>query len=85
MYHPQPSILSLIDYSLILILLIVHSGIRRHLNPLLCGLLELRKDHLWTFDDFFREAHRVVRKVTFYVFDVTHGELVDLHLDPDDW
>ena len=57
---------------------------KRLLNPMISGLLEVKPELSWTFEKFFAEALKIAQKVRVNVFDAWSGKLIDIFLDPSD-
>ena len=44
------------------------AGIKRHVTPLLAGLLEVNPQKMWTFERFFSEVTRILSKKKLHFF-----------------
>ena len=60
---------------------LLSAGIKRHVTPLLAGLLEVNPQKMWTFEKFFTEVTNILNKKKIHVFYVNKMTEIRVYLD----
>ncbi len=60
---------------------LLSTGIKKHITPLLAGLLEVNPTKMWTFDKFFSEVTKILDKKKVHVFYVNKLRELRVYLD----
>ena len=47
---------------------LLSAGIKKHITPLLAGLLEVNPQKMWTFERFFSEVTKILNKKKIHIF-----------------
>ena len=63
---------------------LLSSGIKKHITPLLAGLLEVNTTKMWTFDKFFSEVTKILNKKKIHVFFVNKLTELRVYLDKEE-
>ena len=63
---------------------LLSAGIKRHVTPLLAGLLEVNPQKMWTFDKFFSEVTRILSKKKLHFFFVNRLSELRVYLDKEE-
>ncbi len=60
---------------------LLSKGIRKHVTPLLAGLLEVNPQKMWTFERFFSEVTRILGKKKVHIFYMNKLTELRIYLD----
>ena len=60
---------------------LLSQGIKKHLTPILAGLLEVNPQKMWTFEKFFTEVTNILNKKKIHVFYVNKMTEIRVYLD----
>lgn len=63
---------------------LLSAGIKRHITPLLAGLLEVNPQKMWTFDKFFSEVTNILHKKKIHAFYVNKLSELRVYLDKEE-
>ena len=63
---------------------LLSQGIKKHITPLLGGLLEVNPQKMWTFDKFFTEVTKILSKKKLHIFFVNKLKELRVYLDKDE-
>ena len=63
---------------------LLSAGIKRHVTPLLAGLLEVNPQKMWTFDKFFSEVTRILAKKKLHFFFMNRLSELRVYLDKEE-
>ena len=63
---------------------LLSAGIKKHITPLLAGLLEVNPQKMWTFDRFFSEVTKILNKKKIHVFFVNKLTEMRVYLDKEE-
>lgn len=59
-------------------------GIKKHITPLLAGLLEVNPQKMWTFEKFFSEVTRILSKKKIHIYFMTKLTEHRVYLDKEE-
>ena len=57
------------------------AGLKKHLTPILAGLLEVNQQKMWTFDKFFGEVTKLLDRKKIHIFFVNNLSPLRVYLD----
>ena len=60
---------------------LLSQGIKKHLTPILAGLLEVNPQKMWTFEKFFNEVTNLLGKKKIYVYFMNRLSALRVYLD----
>lgn len=60
---------------------LLSAGIKKHVTPLLAGLLEVNPQKMWTFERFFSDVTRILSKKKIHIFHVNKLSELRIYLD----
>ena len=63
---------------------LLSAGIKKHITPLLAGLLEVNPQKMWTFDKFFSEVTKILSKKKLHIFFVNKLKELRVYLDKEE-
>lgn len=63
---------------------LLSAGIKKHVTPLLAGLLEVNPQKMWTFDKFFSEVTRILSKKKIHIYYMTKLTEHRIYLDKEE-
>ncbi|TRY61517.1 hypothetical protein TCAL_11508 [Tigriopus californicus] len=63
---------------------LLSAGIKKHITPLLAGLLEVNPEKMWTFDQFFSEVTRILNKKKLHIFYMNKLSELRVYLDKEE-
>lgn len=63
---------------------LLSSGIKKHVTPLLAGLLEVNPQKMWTFEKFFSEVTRILSKKKLHIFYINKLTELRIYLDKEE-
>ena len=63
---------------------LLSAGIKKHITPLLAGLLEVNTTKMWTFDKFFSEVTKILNKKKIHIFFVNKLTELRVYLDKEE-
>ena len=63
---------------------LLSAGIKKHVTPLLAGLLEVNPQKMWTFDKFFSEVTRILSKKKLHFFYMNKMSELRVYLDKEE-
>ena len=63
---------------------LLSAGIKKHITPLLAGLLEVNPQRMWTFEKFFSEVTKILSKKKLHIFYMTKLTEHRIYLDKEE-
>uniref|UniRef100_A0A1B6LYB1 Protein kinase domain-containing protein n=1 Tax=Graphocephala atropunctata TaxID=36148 RepID=A0A1B6LYB1_9HEMI len=60
------------------------AGLKKHVTPLLAGLLEVDSQRIWSFDRFFTEVTNILNRKLMHVYNVNKIQSIRIYLHPED-
>lgn len=60
------------------------TGLKKHVTPLLAGLLEVDTQKIWSFDRFFTEVTNCLSRIAIHVFHVNKAINIEIFIHPDE-
>jgi TANK-binding kinase 1 len=63
---------------------LLSTGIKKHVTPLLAGLLEVNPQRMWTFEKFFSEVTRILNKKKIHIYYMTKLTEHRVYLDKEE-
>ncbi|XP_075215818.1 I-kappaB kinase epsilon [Lycorma delicatula] len=60
------------------------AGLKKHVTPLLAGLLEVDSQKIWTFDKFFTEVTNTLSRNIIHVYHINKVQSIRIYLHPED-
>uniref|UniRef100_A0A1B6HB38 Protein kinase domain-containing protein n=1 Tax=Homalodisca liturata TaxID=320908 RepID=A0A1B6HB38_9HEMI len=60
------------------------AGLKKHVTPLLAGLLEVDSQRIWSFDRFFTEVTNILNRKLMHVYNVNKIQSLRIYLHPED-
>lgn len=60
------------------------AGLKKHVTPLLAGLLEVDSQRIWSFDRFFTESTNILNRKVMHVYNVNKVQSIRIYFHPEE-
>lgn len=60
------------------------TGLKKHVTPLLAGLLEVDSQRIWSFDKFFTEVTNVLNRKLIHVYNINKVQSIRIYFHPEE-